>query len=203
MLPLRIAAVFLASAALLAACVPVPRVLYVPQSPDGELQYSTCAFNKHVPVALRLRTAEVQVTVALGTNDRGEFVEVHFEVPAGKTIVLLEDFVELTAGTPAQSARSRFPTVSLVDTPIVNSFSSLAAMKVHQVPISTPLVGQDLIVGHLPFGKNFWLATYVAPSSASEFLLKLPKFAVNGAVASLQPIKYRQQSFVGFALINC
>ena len=203
MLPLHITAVLLASAVLLAACAPVHQVLYVPQSPDGELQYSTCAFNKHVPVALRIRTAEIQVTVALGTNDRGEFVEVHFEVPEGKTIVLLEDFVELTVGTPAQSTRSRFPTVSLVDTPIVNSFSSLAAVKAQQVPVSTPLVGQDLFAGNLPFSRNFWLATYVAPSSANEFLLTLPKFAVNGVVASLKPIKFRQQSIVGVALINC
>lgn len=184
-------------------CAPLPIQVYVPSSPDGRVIFSPCAFNTHLPIGISVGTAGVEAVVSLSKHGGREYVEARFEIPEGKTLVLQESSIQLETDAPLSSARFEFPTVSLVDTPIVNSYSEVADIRMRQLPTTSPLVGGQVAAGRVSSGRYFWLATYVETASAKDVWLSLPRITVNGVPASFPRLHFHQQPVIAIALFNC
>jgi hypothetical protein len=186
---------------LCAACAPVPQYRYVPDAADGKVVYAYCRLNSHVPVGVEVTREGVQTIVSLARNDGRDYVELQFDVPAGKTVVLQSNALELDRGDSQPAQESVFPNVSLVDTPIVNS--QAPSMQSLMLPIGAPLVGATFGPGPSSPNKNFWLATYVDTLSAHDVWITLPAFTINGTPVRLDRFHMQRRLLVIIALINC
>jgi hypothetical protein len=186
-----------------AGCAPVPQRLYVADAPDGELVYASCPLNKHVPVGVAFERDGVHLQVSLSKYAGRDYVEVRFDIPDGRTIVLQSGTVQVRRDASSLAQESVFPNVSLVDTPIVNSYSGGPLAEQWRLPIDAPLVGARFVDGPLTWDKHFWLATYVATASADDVWVSLPAFTINGRPANLAPIHFRSKRVIIIALINC
>jgi hypothetical protein len=165
--------------------------------------YSSCTFNKHIPIGISISEAGIEAIVSLGKHEGRDFVEVRLDVPAGKTIVLQENSIRLETTVPQSSSRAEFPLVSLVDTPIVNNYSAVPGIQQQHLPITAPLVGGQLVVGGVSYIRHFWLATYVQIGSAKEVWLTLPRFTVDSVPTAFSQIHFQRQTVVAVAVINC
>ena len=187
----------------LAGCAPILVQVYVPDASIGKAIYSSCTFNTHIPVGISVKAAGIEAIVSLAKYDGRDFVEVRFDVPQGNTLVLQEGTVQLETTDPKSSSRAEFPLVGLGDRPIVNNFSTLPAVRQRQISITTPLVGQQVVIGNILSVKHFWLATYVDAASAKDVWITMPRFTVNGVSASLPQIHFHRQTLLAVALFNC
>ena len=141
-------------------------------------------------------------TLALAKHD-GRYVQLQLDIPPGTTVAFDDDAVSLETSSPSTVTQSRFPSVSLVDTPILNSYSTVPAAQRQQISVRTQLVGGSLQMGARTSDRHFWLATYVDTASAEEVTVSLPRFRLNGVSTSLPPVRFRAQTVLGVALINC
>ena len=89
---------------------------------NNSQRYSTCALNSHVPSGLRFDLSGIDTLVYLGTHEGRGYIELRVDVPEGLTLQLERSLVKATTRGPDGVAGSDFPSVSLVDTPIVNAF---------------------------------------------------------------------------------
>jgi hypothetical protein len=185
-----------------AGCAPLPMQVYVPGAPGGKVIYSPCNFNSHLPTGISVSAAGVEAVVSLARNGNRDYVEVRLEIPEGKTLVLQESSVQLATSNPESSGRFEFPSVSLVDTPIVNSYSAVPDVRQRQQP-TTALVGGQVVAGRHSSGRYFWLATYVETASAKDVRVTLPRVTVNGVPASFPELHFDRQTMIAIALINC
>ena len=126
------------AAALSCACAPLPMRVYVADAPQSALVYSQCSFNTHVPVAVRLTAGPVWATLSLLNREGRSYVQLQFDIPSGVTVTLDDDSVSLNTSNPSSVTKSRFPSVSLVDTPILNSYSNAPEVQRQQFPVPTP-----------------------------------------------------------------
>jgi hypothetical protein len=193
----------LASAVAVAGCVPLPAQVYVPDLAGGKLQHSSCAFNTHVPTGVSLSVQDIDLTVSLGRHEGRHFVEVRFDVPEGKVLQIVEPTAQIATGVPATSVQVRFPKVSLVDTPIMNSFSNEPSVQQTQLPTAAKLVGQRVSAGGTSFNRHFWLATYVEIGDAEDVWVTLAAPVVNGIHVPVPSIHFHRQSMTVVALFNC
>jgi len=191
----------LVASVLCCACAPLPMRIYVADAPQSDLIYSSCSFNTHVPIAVKLHTGPVLATLSLSKNDDRPYVQLQLDIPEGVTVVFQDDVVRLRTGSPDTLSQARFPSVSLVDTPILNSYRS--ETQSYQIPVQSPLVGGWLQMGANTSPRHFWLATYVDIASANEVTVALPSFRVNDVATVLAPVHFRAKTVLGVALMNC
>ncbi len=193
----------LVAAVFSSACAPVPMRIYVADVPQVALVYSQCSFNTHIPVAVKLTAQAVTATLALSKNDGRPYVQLQLDIPTGTTVAFDDDIVIVETSSPSSVSQSRFPSVSLVDTPIVNSTSSVPAFQRLQIAVRSPLEGGSLRIGTHTSARHFWLATYVETASAEDVTVSLPGFSLNGTHTSFSPVRFRAQTLLGVALMNC
>jgi hypothetical protein len=191
------------SGALLVACAPLPQQIYVPQADGGTVEYSTCAFNSHVPIGLALVGHGVKAHVKLAEHDGRRYVEMRLEVPEGRTVTLQSSRILIRAINPAQTLIAEFPTASLVDNPIINSTSPVPEVRNRQLPPTAKLVGGSVQAGNSSSNRSFWFASYVGRTSAEEIVVTLPNFTVNELPYSPPPVHFTRKSLVVVALLNC
>ena len=189
--------------ALSSACAPIPRTQYVPVVPDNQLVYSECAFNSHVPVGARLPVGRAVAFAKLGTHSGRTFFQVMLDVPPGTTLSLGSDLVEVDAVNSAQRSTARFPSISLIDTPIINSYSSNPAVANQQLPVSTPMVGGELVAGTSRSYRHFWLASYIEGVENQELHVLMPPLLEDGTTVHRLRIAFRPRTVVAVAVINC
>lgn len=186
------------------ACAPVPVHGYVADVPDGEIVYSSCPFNKHVPMGVAFERDSVRVQVSIFRDKRRDYVEVWLQIPAGKAVALQNGTVTVRRDRAPLAHDSSFPNVSLVSNPIVNSYSHAPGAQERLLAIGTPLVGERLTdAGGYSWDKNFWLATYIDTGSADDIWVTLPAFTINGVPADVAPLHFRRELIILVALINC
>jgi len=114
-----------------------------------------------------------------------------------------DDVVKITTENPKTSSQAVFPNISLVDTPIVNSYSTGAEIQKLRLPVRTRLVGERLYAGATGFDKHFWLAAYVDTSAATDIDIEFPRFSLNGVPTQSVRVHFKSQTLVAVALINC
>lgn len=199
---ISVVSILLASACC-CSCVPIPIRLYVAEAPKSALVYSACSFNSHVPVAVKMPVGPGLATVALSKHDGRAFVELQLDLPTGVTVLFDDDALAIATASPDTSSRARFPSVSLVDAPILNSYSSVPDARKHQIPVRSPLVGGKIQMGTATSDRHFWLAAYIDTAAANEVIVTLPSFSLNGVTLQLEPVRFKAENLVGVALINC
>jgi hypothetical protein len=177
--------------------------VYVPDAPGGTVVYSSCTYNRHLPVGISVRTAGVEAIVSLARREGREFVEIRLDVPEGKTVTLQDASVGIETANPVSSSRSAFPLVSLVDAPIVNNYSVVPGMQAQHLPTTAPLVGARIVIGSGYAVRHFWLATYVDTEAARDVWVSLPELTVNGARAALPRIHFLRDTQLAIAVFNC
>ncbi len=193
-----------ATAALaLAACAPVPMHFYVADEAAGSLVYSTCSFNKHVPLAVSLEREGVRAIVKLVEQDTRGFVEVRFDVPPGKTLVFRDHVVRIDRRDSRPVLEASIPNVSKVDTPHINSYSELPGVRKLMLPVGTPLEGGRIVMGPMSSDRHYWIAARVDAEAADDVWVTLPSITVNGAPADLAEIHFKRRLLVAVATINC
>lgn len=196
-------AVGVALVAWLGACAPHLSRVYVPQVPADALVFSACAFNSHLPVGAVFKLGSASATVSMSEHAGRAFVEVRLEVPAGTEIQFEDDLMLVTRHPSGAADTFRFPSVSLVDTPIVNSYSELPALQAQQRPVVAPLVGATVHAGANRSGRHFWLASYVETGGAPSVVVTLPRLKVNGVAQDAPRIAFRRDWVASVALVNC
>jgi hypothetical protein len=193
----------LATVTLVVACAPLAQSVYVPRAEGGVVEYSPCAFNSQVPIGLRLNGAGIQAHIKLAEHEGRRYVELRLEVPQGTTVQLLAPRLSIRSGQPSASFIAEFPTASLVDTPIVNASSPVAAVQSLQLAPTAPLVGGLVQAGRHSANRSFWFASYLPPGAAEELVVELPAMTVNKVAHTFAPIHFTRESRVVVALINC
>ena len=191
----------LLAAVLICACAPLPMRIFVADAPPSDLIYSSCAFNTHLPAAVKLQAGEVAAILSLSRYEGRPYLELQLDIPQGLTLVFQDDVVRLSAGHPDSLGQARFPNVGLVGSPILNSLRLATAQ--YQVPVLSPLVGGLLQIGAKTSPRHFWLATIVDIGSADEVTVTLPSFRLNGVHTVLAPVRFKAQTVLGVALMNC
>jgi hypothetical protein len=188
---------------LVGACVPFPMTVYVPDAQSGQPVYSTCSFNKAVPVGVELVVSGVRATVSVVEIDWRGYVELRLDVPAASTVLLDDGLIAIDDRSAGRIESASFPRVSLVDGPIRNIDSVAPALRQFMQPISAPLVGAHIEMANVSFDRHFWMAARLAQRPPNEFWLTLPAFRVNGVPARFPQLHFTRRTTLGVALMNC
>ena len=191
----------------LAACVPIPLRIYVPEAPDGRIVYSSCAYNKHVPNGIEFTINKVKATVSIQRLENRQFIELIFEVPADYIVQMKSDRLDYVHGLTRNRASAAFNEIGLVANPILARHRKIPDIASRVQPVFDPIVGETFPkkathATSFPH-RNFWLATYIDISPADEVWVTLPTFTVNGVNTFLPEIHFRRELLVGVALMNC
>jgi hypothetical protein len=75
------------------ACAPLPMRVYVADAAQSDLIYSSCSFNTHIPIAVKLHAGPVLATLSLSKNDDRPYVQLQLDIPEGVTLVFQDDVV--------------------------------------------------------------------------------------------------------------
>ena len=184
-------------------CVPMPRSQYVPVAASGDVVYAECVLNSHIPVGVRVPIGRAFAVLKLGEHEGRTYVELRLEVPPGTTLSLDGDLVEVeTTGEPVRS-QARFPSISLVDTPILNSHSMVGAVRDQQLWVGSRMVGGEVAAGSVRSHRHFWLAAYIEVARTQELKVTLPPVVEDGAAVHRLQVAFRAKTVVPVAVINC
>ena len=165
----------------------------------GQLVHATCAPNQHLPVGARLPVGGAWVTVRVARHEGRHFVELQFDVPEEEVLRLDSDEVRLVR--PAgDTVTARFPSISLVDTPIVNSFSTAPALRALQLPALASMPGGRTAAGG---ARHYWLATPVDVQREESFDLVLAPVRDRAGQEHRFRLRFESRTLVGFAVLNC
>ena len=197
----RIATLLAAAAG--AACVPVPMHVYVADGTVGSLVYAECSLNHHVPVAVRMAQQKVHALVSLVQTGTMRHVEVRFDVPPGKTLTLQADGVRVDRRTSQPVLEARIPNVSRVDTPAVNSYRELPALKEQMLPVRAPLVGGRIEMGSRSSDRHYWIAARVDTEGADDVWVTLPALTVNDVAVAFPEVHFQRRLIAAVFVINC
>ena len=195
------ALVLLATAA---GCVPLLLTGWVADPGQGTPVHSACTLDNTVPDAVSVPVQGLRALASLRQGGSRAFVEVRFDVPPGLTLMLDDDLIEVRTAAAGPARQVRFPNVSLVDGPIVNSYSTSSAIAPYQVPVRTPLVGGRTVIQGAAWDRHFWIAAPVAERPLPDALwITLPGFTVNATPARIPALHYRQRRLLVAAPLNC
>jgi len=185
------------------ACAPVPMLLYVPDATQGKTVYSACAINKNVPDSLELDLQGLHAQIKLvQTYSRG-YLEVRLDVPQGMTVQLNDGIVKVDREDGRPPLEARYPNISLVDTPSINSFSGSSALAKYMVPVRTSLVGARMVIGKQAWNKHYWMAARIDTEGARDVTVTLPGFTINGAPTSFPALRFNRDLYIVLAPFNC
>ncbi|OUM04086.1 hypothetical protein [Variovorax sp. JS1663] len=109
-------------------------------------------------------------------------------------VICVLRLIEVRAPAAAPARQVRFPNVSLIDGPIVNSYTTSSAVAPFQLPVRTPLVGGRTTIQCAAWDRHFWIAAPVAERPMpDELWITLPGFTINATPARIAPLHYRER----------
>ncbi|MEJ8853242.1 hypothetical protein WKW79_01605 [Variovorax robiniae] len=193
----------LLSAFLCIGCAPVPVPLYVADASQGKAILSTCSINKGVPEGIEVALQGLQAQVKLVQAYSNGYLEVRLDVPPGMTVQLDDAAVTIDLGNRRPPLEVRYPNISLVDTPAVNSFNGSPALAKYMVPVRTPLVGGRMVIGRQVWNKHFWMAARLDTEGARDVSVTLPDLTINGLPVRFPALRFHRELFVVLAPFNC
>lgn len=186
-----------------AGCAVFPMHVYVADERDGRLLYSNCALNRHVPDGILVERRGVEALVSLRQGGSLKYVEVRLDIPPGRTVVLGGDTIRIDRG-PSGVLDARFPNVSRVDSPAINSYSSTPSLQQQQLPVETPLVGGTIRAGTSAASKkHYWLAAKVDVEAVDRLSIALPSMRIDGVDTRFPVLGFERRLIVATAVFNC
>lgn len=184
-------------------CVPVPAPIYAPDPAQGRPLFLSCAINKSVPGGIELQVDGVLAQVDLNQRSSRGYVEVRLDVPPGKTVRWQSDLVSIVLHDGRPPVQARFPNISLVDSPAINSFDTPPALAQYIVPVQTPMVGGSIPLGTRLWPRHFWMAARVDTGRAPTVTVTLPDMTVNDVPARFPALDFHRSVFVVLTPLNC
>lgn len=222
----RAAALVLAAAC--GACAPWPTTRYVAVVPPGELVHSSCAFNAHVPVGVRMPVGAATAHVTVARHRGRPYLGLQLDVPPGTTLRFEADALEVVArrGAPAGGAgagapaaggeqapgpvtTARFQAISLVDNPLAQLDGTTSAdVRARQLAIDAPMPGgPGMTTAGVPVSgpttRHYWLAAYLDLAQAEAFEVRLPPLVEEGRQVHRLRAVFEPRTVVVVALLNC
>jgi len=185
------------------ACVPLVVPLYSADPAQGKVLFSDCAITKNTPDGIELQIDGVLAQVKLQQAVPRGFVEVRLDVPTNKTVQLQSDVVEIDLHDGRPPVEARYPNISLVDSPGVNSFDTPPALARYMVPVQTPMLGGASTMGGRVWLKHYWMAARVDTEGAPAVTLTLPGMIIDGTPARFPDLNFHRGLFVVVAPLNC
>ena len=126
MKPRRIAA--LAGVLICAGCAPIPRHVYVADQAHGSPVYERCSLNPNVPAWVKVTVPGLVAAVSvIQLDDQHSIVEMQFDVPVGRTLVLQDDVAKVDPRNSQPVVRASIANVnpaapaSYAETPAIRS----------------------------------------------------------------------------------
>lgn len=200
----------LALGAACGGCAPWPGTRYVAVVPPGELVHSSCAFNEHVPVGVRMPVGAATALVTVAEHRGRPYLELRLDVPPGTTLRLETDALEVVGRRGAQESRvARFPGISLVDSPIRQLDGPVSAgVRARQLPVDATMTGGHGAPVAPPAApgashRHHWLATFLEVAGAQAFEVRLPPIVEDGRVTHRLRAVFEARTVVAVALFNC
>lgn len=185
------------------ACVPLAAPLYSANPAQGKVLFSNCTFNKNVPDGIELQIDGVVAQVKLEQAFSRRFVEVRFDVPANMEVQLQGDVVAIDLHNGRPPIEARYPNISLVDSPGVNSFDTPSALARYMVPVDTPMLGGAMTIANRDWPKHYWMAARVDTERAEAVTITLPGMLINGVAARFPELDFRRSLFAILVPLNC
>lgn len=185
------------------ACVPLAAPLYSADPAQGKVLFSDCTANKNVPDGVELQIDGVVAHVKLEQAFSRRFVEVRLDVPTNKTVQLQSDVVAIDLHDERPPIEARYPNISLVDSPGMNSFDTPPALARYMVPVQTPMLGGAMTTASRVWPKHYWMAVRVDTRRAEAVTITLPGMLINGIPARFPELDFRRSLFAIGVPLNC
>ena len=184
-------------------CAPVPVSLYVADATQGKTIHSSCSINKSVPEGIEVDLRGLHAQVKLVQAFSNGYLEVRLDVPQGMTVQLDDATVTIVRGNGRSPMEARYPNISLVDAPGINSFSGSPALAKYMVPVRTPLIGGRSVIGRRVWNNHYWMAARLDTEGARDVSVTLPGLTINGSPARFPALRFHRELFVVLAPFNC
>jgi hypothetical protein len=190
-------AIVIFAATFLASCVPTVIRHYVPSSETGELLYSRCTGQTHIPRGISFVRNRTRVETALVQYRDTLYLQVLI-TPTGSTSVQLgEHAAQVYFDASTQGRAVAFDNISLLD-PIFLEVPNTRTME-----IDRPMVGERLRVGNFEYDRHFWLTSQLEISEAESMGVVLPAFVIDGESVRFPIIRFTNESRAGIGFFNC
>lgn len=202
-------AVFVAAsaAALLTACVPLPRSFYVGDESTGRLTYNSCSLGV-IPEGLEISRAGIELLVSVRQWREDEVVHVRYDIGKGHRAQLASRQVVVDVRDGSAPRIGTIDWIDLWDRVQEDGYESLAARRAGLRP--PQLLMDDSPLPPLPTGprpfisvRHYWVATHVKAGHADRVWVKLPDLMVDGAPVAFPEIRFDRRSRVILAPLNC
>jgi hypothetical protein len=191
----------LALALTASACAPLPTTRYVPVADERNIVYSSCSFNSHVPLGVRLPVGAASATIKAVAHEGRHYLDLRLDVPPGTALQFDGDAAQLT--TQGATRALRLPAMRLVDAPVWQTQDDAPLLRDAFVPIQTAMPGGEVGPPTMRSPRHYWVAVPLGSSPGSEFEVALPPLVENGQQAHRLLARFRSQAVVVVALMNC
>ena len=181
---------------LLSACAPMTVTYYQPDAASGRVVKAWCPPVRSY-VLLDVRDVTVGFNVSSPRKDRVQ-VTITFEVPAKHTVQMIDRFVEIRSPSGVTAKSELF------------GRQWVSAGRTGEIPLDRPMEGgttKKVFDQTTPYGKTehayFFLRADIDVAPAGSFLLKPPRFFVDGKEVDFPAITFIKTEETYLGSLNC
>lgn len=193
---MRCLVIVIFTGALLASCLPMVARRYVPSPGAGELMYSHCLGQTHIPRGIRFTRNRSKIETALVQHRDTLYLEVLITPSESNTVQLHEHSAQVYVDESTRPREVDFDRISLVD-PIF-----LEVPNTRTMDIDKPMIGERLRLGNFEYDKNFWLARKLEVSQAELIRVMLPGLVIDGELANFPEIRFKNELMPAIAFFT-
>ena len=194
---MRFFTVVIFAATFLAGCLPMVARHYFPSSEAGELIYSNCLGQTHIPRDIRFVRNRTRVDAALVRHRDNLYLRVLITPAESSSVQLHEHAARVYVGESTQAHAAAFDSISLVD-PIYLEVPNTQTME-----IDRPMIGERRRVGNFDYDRNYWLTTKLEVFEAKLIRVVLPELAIDGESVIFPAIRFKNELMTGLQFFNC
>lgn len=190
-------AILIFAATFLAGCVPTVIKHYVPSSEAGELVYSRCSGQTHIPRGISFVRNRTKVETALVRHRDILYLQVLITPTGSIRVQLREHAAQVYLGESTEGRAVAFDNISLMD-PVF-----LEAPNTRTMEIDKPMIGERLRIGNFEYDKHFWLTSKLEVPEAELIRVVLPTLVIDGESVSFPTVRFKNESRAGLVFFNC
>ena len=182
-------------------CAPIPRHVYVANQAHGSPVYERCSLNPGIPAGMKVTMPGLAATVSvIQLDDRHGIVEVQFDVPAGRTLMLRDDVAIIDSRNSQPPVRASIANVN----PVAPArYAETPAIQKLLLPANAPLPGGRLHLGAYSSDRHYWVAARFNTRLPDGVWVTLPAFTLDGVAASFPELHFHRRFVVGMTAFNC
>jgi hypothetical protein len=194
---MRYFTVVIFAAAFSFGCLPMVAKHYLPSSEAGELIYSRCFGQTHIPRGVRFARNGTRIETALVRHRDNLYLQLLITPAESNRVQLHEHAARVYVGESTQGRAAAFDSISLVN-PIY-----LEVPNTGTIQIDKPMIGEKRRLGNFDYDKNYWLTTKLEVFEAELIRVVLPEFVLNGESVIFPAIQFKNEWIAGLKPFNC